>query len=133
MIRKELLEPQSIVIVGASNDTSKPGGKVLYNILHNHFQGKIYGVNPKETNVQGVPCFQDCHSLPATDLAIIAVAANHVEEAINILAYEKQCKAFILFSAGFSETGSAGKCLEQRCVKIINDVGGHWWVLIVLE
>ncbi len=124
MIRKELLEPQSIVIVGASNDTSKPGGKVLYNILQNHFQGKVYGVNPKETIVQGVTCFQDCHSLPAIDLAIIAIAANHVEEAINILAYEKQCKAFILFSAGFSEIGSAGKCLEQRCVKIINDVGG---------
>ena len=124
MIAKELLDPRSIVIVGASNDRSKPGGKVLYNILYNKFEGKIYGVNPKEKEVQGVPCFPDCDSLPEVELAIIAIAANHVEAALKVLAYEKKCKAFILFSAGFSETGSEGKSLEKRCVKIVNDAGG---------
>jgi acetate---CoA ligase (ADP-forming) len=124
MITKELLDPQSIVIVGASNDKSKPGGKVLYNILNNQFAGKLYGVNPKERQVQGIPCYPDCESLPEVDLAIIAVASNHVEASLKTLAYEKNCKAFILFSAGFSETGSEGKCLEKRCVQIVNEVGG---------
>jgi acetyltransferase len=58
------------------------------------------------------------------DLAIIAVAASHVEAALKTLAFEKNCKAFILFSAGFSETGEEGKALEQRCVQIVNEVGG---------
>jgi acetate---CoA ligase (ADP-forming) len=124
MIRKELLDPESIVIVGASNDTSKPGGKVLYNILKNKYAGKIYGVNPKEKQVQGIPCFPDCNCLPEVNLAIIAIAANNVEAVLKTLAYQKKCKAFILFSAGFSETGAEGKCLEKRCVKIVNDVGG---------
>src|SRR6476469_1812802 len=124
MITKELLDPRSIVIIGSSNDRSKPGGKVLYNILHNHFKGKIYGVNPKEKEVQGVPCFPNCDSSPDADLAIIAVAANFVESALRVLAYQKNCKAFILFSAGFSETGAEGKCLEKRCVQIVNDVRG---------
>jgi acetyltransferase len=124
MITKELLDPERIVIVGASNDTSKPGGKVLFNILKNNFAGKIFGVNPKEREVQGVPCFANCNLIPEVSLAIIAIPANQVEAVIRILAYEKKCKAFILFSAGFSETGAEGKCLEKRCVKIVNDVGG---------
>jgi acetate---CoA ligase (ADP-forming) len=124
MITKELLDPESIVIVGASNDTSKPGGKVLFNILKNNFAGKIFGVNPKEREVQGVPCFANCNLIPEVSLAIIAIPANQVEGVMEILAYQKKCKAFILFSAGFSETGAEGKCLEKRCVKIVNDVGG---------
>ena len=62
MITEQLLKPQSIAIVGASNDTSKPGGKVLFNILAHQFPGKIYGVNPKEEEVQGVSCFPDCEA-----------------------------------------------------------------------
>jgi acyl-CoA synthetase (NDP forming) len=124
MITEQLLKPQNIAIVGASNDTSKPGGKVLYNILAHHFPGKIYGVNPKEEEVQGISCFPDCKGLPEVDLAIIAVAAHYVEAALKTLAFQKNCKAFILFSAGFSETGEAGKTLEKRCVEIVNAVGG---------
>jgi acetyltransferase len=124
MIHPKLLNPDSIVIVGASNDTSKPGGKVLHNILAHHDTGKLYGVNPKEDMVQGVPCFKTCTSLPNVDLAIIAVAAPFVEEVIRELAYHKNCKGFILFSAGFSETGEEGEALENRCVAMVNEVGG---------
>lgn len=124
MIVEQLLNPNSIVIIGASNDISKPGGKVLHNILAHHYDGQLFGVNPKETLVQGVPCFADCSSLPNVDLAIIAIAAPFVEAVIRELTQHKNCKAFILFSAGFSETGAAGKALEQRCVDLVNEVDG---------
>lgn len=123
MISSQLLNPKSIAVVGASNDVSKPGGKVLYNLLAHGYKGQVYGVNLKETQVQGVACYPDCESLPDVDLAIIAVAAHHVESALETLAFQKNCKAFILFSAGFSETGEAGKALEQRCVQIANAAG----------
>jgi acetyltransferase len=48
MIHQKLLNPQSIVVVGASNDVQKPGGKVLKNLLESDFKGKVYAVNPKE-------------------------------------------------------------------------------------
>lgn len=118
MITPELLNPRSIVIVGASNDVSKPGGKVLKNILHNHFAGDLYVVNPKETAVQGVQSFSSVNELPQVDLAIIAIAASAVEKTMEILAAEKKCKGFIVFSAGFSETGEEGRLLEARCEKI---------------
>ena len=124
MITKELLDPKSIVIVGASNDVSKPGGKVLKNIIDHGFSGKLFAVNPKEKIVQGVECFSACENLPQVDLAIIAVSAQYVEANIRVLALQKGCKAFILFSAGFSEIGDEGIALEKRCVEIINSVGG---------
>ncbi len=124
MISNALLNPSSIVVVGGSNDCSKPGGKVLFNIIANKFSGELFAVNPKESNVQGVPCFSTCSELPKVDLAIIAVAAKYVEETIRVLAYEKNCKGFILFSAGFSETGAAGASLEKRCTEIVEEVGG---------
>lgn len=124
MIRKELLEPASIVVVGASEDTGKPGGKVLHNILSHGFKGNLYGVNPHAARVQGLPCYSDCKHLPQVDLAIIAVPARFVEEIITILATEKNCKAFIVFSAGFGETGEEGKALEQRCLRIVEKAGG---------
>ena len=124
MINRQLLDPASIVIVGASNDTSKPGGKVLHNIISNQFSGKTYAVNPKEKDVQGISCFSDCATLPNVDLAIIAIAADRVEAVMRVLAFQKNCKAFILFSAGFSEIGQEGKDLEDRCKKIADAVGG---------
>ncbi|HEY1115540.1 MAG TPA: acetate--CoA ligase family protein [Chitinophagaceae bacterium] len=124
MITEQLLNPSGIVVVGASNDTSKPGGKVLHNIITHHYSGLLYGVNPKETVVQGVPCYPDCAALPPVELAIIAVAAAYVEGVLKTLAFEKGCRAFILFSAGFSETAEEGKALEKRCVDIVEAVGG---------
>lgn len=124
MINEQLLNPRSIAIIGASNDRCKPGGKVLHNILSHGFTGALYPVNPNEEDVQGLPCFRTIDDLPETDLSIIAIAANKVEQAVTVLIKEKNCKAFIVFSAGFSEAGEEGKRLEQRCVKIVEAAGG---------
>lgn len=124
MISKAILNPRSIVVVGGSNDNTKPGGKVLYNLLLHKYQGELYAINPKETEIRGIPCYPTCNDLPNVELAIIAIAAKYVEETIRVLASEKGCKGFILFSAGFGETDEAGKELEQRIVKIVEANGG---------
>ncbi len=122
MISEAILNPRSIVVVGGSNDYSKPGGKVIYNLLLHKYQGQLYTVNPKEIEIRGIPCYTNCHALPKqVDLAIIAIAAKNVEDTVRILATEKGCKGFILFSAGFGETDNAGKELEERIVKIVNE------------
>jgi acetate---CoA ligase (ADP-forming) len=124
MISETLINPESIVVVGGSNDITKPGGKVLYNIIKHGYKGRLLTVNPKEASIQGVPCFSTCEDLPTVDLAIIVVASKYVEETISVLANQKNCKNFILFSAGFSETGTEGKALEQRCIQKVEQVGG---------
>jgi acetate---CoA ligase (ADP-forming) len=124
MIINTLLNPKSIAIIGASNDSSKPGGKVLSNILAHDFAGKLYAVNPREQKVQGISCYASCEALPDVDLSIIAVASHYVVSSLRVLTEQKKCKAFIIFSAGFSESGEEGKQLEKQCADIVRENGG---------
>lgn len=124
MVTKELIDPGSIVIVGGSNDIQKPGGKVLKNLIDGGFKGKLYVSNPKETEVLGILSFKNPADLPTVDLAIIAIAAKYIPETIELLAHQKNTRAFIILSAGFSEESKEGKVLEERIVRTINSVGG---------
>jgi acetate---CoA ligase (ADP-forming) len=124
MITKQLINPKSIVVVGGSNTTSKPGGKVLYNLKDGHFKGEIFVVNPKEPEVQGLKAFADVKDLPKVDLAILAIAAKYCIETIEVLVKQKETKAFIILSAGFSEENEEGARIEKQVVEIINSVNG---------
>jgi acetyltransferase len=124
MIVNELISPNSIVVVGGSNDVEKPGGKVIKNLLDTGFAGKLFVVNPKETEVQGIVCNQNVDQLGNVDLAIIAIASKFVLETVDILSKRKNTRAFIILSAGFSEMGEEGKKLEEKVVSVINDVNG---------
>lgn len=124
MINKQLIHPESIVVVGGSNEISKPGGKILKNIVDGSFPGKLYVVNPKDNDVQGVATFATVKDLPPCDLAVIAIAARFVPETVETLIKEKQTRAFIILSAGFSEESEEGRKLEQQVVEMINQVNG---------
>ena len=124
MINRQLLNPKNIVVVGGSNDIQKPGGKVLKNLIDGKFNGKLYVTNPKETSVQGINCYQKPEDLPQVDLAIIAIAAKYCSQVIKVLAEDKNTRAFIIISAGFSEMGEEGKKIEDEIVSIINSVNG---------
>jgi acetyltransferase len=124
MINKELLDPKSIVVVGGSNDVTKPGGKVLKNLMDGNYQGDLHVLNIKETEVQGIKSYQSPEDLPDTDLAIIAIAAKYTLEIVQFLSEKKNTKAFIILSAGFSEVDEEGKVLEQKIVDQINKAGG---------
>ncbi len=123
IITKELLSPNSIAVIGASNDVEKPGGKVLKNIIDGKYDGSLYVLNPKESEIQGIKCYNSPADLPQTELAIMAIAAKHIPNTMRILTKEKGTKAFIILSAGFSELGEEGKKLEQEIVDIANEAG----------
>ena len=124
MLTKELIDPKSIVVIGASNALNKPGGKVLFNLKDGNYKGDLFVVNPKEKEIQGIPSFNSVKDLPSTDLAIIAIAAKFCLESVEILASEKNTKGFIILSAGFSEENEEGKKLEQEITKVITAHGG---------
>lgn len=114
MINRELLEPQSIVVVGGSNNTHKPGGALVRNLLQGGYKGTLRIVNPKEDKVQGVKVFHDVKELPPTELAVLVIPAKLCPDTVELLASEKGVKAFIIISAGFGEETMAGAALEQR-------------------
>ncbi|MCK5774692.1 MAG: acetate--CoA ligase family protein [Bacteroidales bacterium] len=124
MIVQELINPQSIVVIGGSNDIHKPGGKIVKNLVDGNFKGKLYISNPKEDEIQGIKSYKDLKDLPDTDLAIIAIAAKYTLPTIEFLTENKKTKGFIIISAGFSEENEEGAILEQKIVDQINKFGG---------
>ena len=114
MINQQLLHPESIVVIGGSNNVHKPGGAVVRNLMNGGYEGTLRVVNPKEDEVQGIKAFHDVKELPPTDLAILVVAARFCPDYVDFLASEKNVRAFIIISAGFSEETQEGAALEQR-------------------
>jgi len=123
MINNELMNPQSIVIVGGSNSIFKPGGKALKNIIDKGYKGELFVINPKEDVVQGIKSFRTAEELEKADMAIIGVPAPFVAGSVRTLAEKCGVKAFIIMSAGFSEVGGEGLKAEQEIINICNENG----------
>ena len=120
MITSQLIHPQSIVVVGASPNTNKPGGAVLKNLINGGYLGRLIAVNPKHQTVQEVECFPDIKDIPLTDLAILAIPAPACSAAVKLLAKEKNTRAFIILSAGFGEETKQGEIWEKEIVETAN-------------
>ncbi len=114
MINEQLLHPESIVVIGGSNDTHKPGGAIVRNIINGGYKGTLRIVNPKEDEVQGIKVFHDAKEIPPTDLAILVVAAKWCPDYVEFLAAEKNVRAFIIISAALAQETKAAAALEKK-------------------
>ena len=123
MITQELISPKSIVVVGGSDDASKPGGNALKNLIDTKYRGQLYVVNPKTENVQGQQTFKSVADLPQVDCAILAIPASMCPATVETLCRDKGCRAVIIFSAGFHEEGPKGAELERQIVDTVNKYG----------
>jgi len=111
-----LVFPRSIVIVGASDDPSKIGGRSLGYLLRDGFAGRLFAVNPKYREIRGVPCFPDIAALPeAPDAALVAVAAEKTVDAVTDLG-RIGVRAAVVLAGGFREVGPEGAALERELV-----------------
>jgi acyl-CoA synthetase (NDP forming) len=103
---RRLLTPSSVVVVGASRDLSKVGGRTLNFLTLHDFPGKVFAVNPRGEAIGSVPTFRSIQELPEpVDLACIAVPAEACEAVI------KECgargiRSAIIFTSGFAEAGN---------------------------
>lgn len=123
MINRQLLHPESIVVVGGSNNVHKPGGALVRNLISGGYKGTLRIINPKEDEVQGIKVFHDAGELPPTDLAVLVIPAKMCPESVETLARDKGVRAFIIISAGFGEETKEGAELEQRIVDTCDKYG----------
>jgi len=111
---KYLFEPRTVAIIGASQNPSKIGFKIIENIKSSGYPGIVLPVNPKGGNILGYNVYQDITLLPdEIDLAVIAVPANRVFESVKSCAL-KSTKFLSIISSGFSEIGNIEE--EKRIV-----------------
>lgn len=113
----KVLNPSSVVLVGASADPRKLGGAILANLRTSGT--RLYLVNPKFGQIGADPCYPTMLAIPdAVDLAVVAVPAGAVPEVIE-QCVAKGIEAIVVISGGLGETGQAGKDTERRLREII--------------
>jgi acetate---CoA ligase (ADP-forming) len=112
MSLRQLLEPASVAIIGASNDATRIGGRTLSYLIKGGYGGLIVPVNPNRDNVQGLAAYPSIDAAPEVETAIIALPAAAATEEVRACA-ARGIQACIVFSAGFAETGPQGAALEQ--------------------
>ncbi len=116
---EKLFHPNSVAIVGASEEEGKIGNIVSKNLLELGYQGKIFFVNQKHSELFGQACYKNLADIPEdVDLAVIAVPAKFVNEIVEGGA--GKIKNYVIISAGFSEIGGEGKKREEE-LKAIAD------------
>ena len=114
--------PQSIAVVGVSNDPSKLGAVVFNNLIDAGYEGNLYAINPKcaGTQLYGKDCYASVRDLPeAIDLVVVVVPAKFTMPVIDD-AIANKAKNISIITAGFGEVGNheledtiAQKCAEN--------------------
>ena len=113
-----IFKPKSIAVIGASNDFSKWGGRVLSQALDSDFRGRIYAVNPRGGEIQDLKAYKDVRDIPdEVEMAIFTVPAATMP-AVMKSCVEKGVKGGYMISAGFAETGEEGRKLEEETIRI---------------
>ena len=118
-----LLRPASVAVIGASNDPTRIGGRPIRYLRAAGFAGRVYPVNPRHAEVQGLPAFPRIEDVPeAVDLAIVAVPAPSVVDTVQACA-ARGVQVVVIYSAGFAEMGADGRRLQQRLREIATETG----------
>lgn len=120
---ERLFHPRGIAIIGASADLTRIGGHPLKALQKAGYKGGIYPVNPRYTEIVGLPCFATCAAIKAPcDVAIVAVPAGLVAQAIRDCGAAGISFAIVL-TAGFRESGEAGARLEAELKAVAAEAG----------
>ena len=119
----KIFNPRSVAIVGASDEEGTVGYALMKNFTEHGFEGKVYAVNIRKTEILGLKAYQTVEQIPEpVDLAVIATPAKTVPDIVE------QCgkagiKGIIIISAGFKEIGPEGKALEDQIQEIKKKYG----------
>lgn len=135
-----LFYPQTVAVLGASQNHKKLGNIQVKALLDGKFSGKIFPINPNSSEIAGLTCYPSIVDVPEpVDLAIFCVGAKQVKESLEDCA-KKKVKAAIIFASGFSEIGEEGarqqeliaeiarkngiRLIGPNCVGLVNTING---------
>jgi acetyl coenzyme A synthetase (ADP forming)-like protein len=120
---RAFFEPKVVAVVGAGRARGKIGAEILYNLKSCGFRGQIFAVNPSARKIQQVPSSPRLTAVPAEiDLAIVCVPAAAVSAVVDD-AIAKKVKAVVVITAGFAETGAAGRAVERELLARVRRAG----------
>jgi acetyltransferase len=115
-----LFSPDSVAIIGATNDAAKIGNRIISNLLEHGYEGKLFPVNPKGGSILDRPVLESVEDIPhGVDLAFLAVPLKAVAPALQAC-ISKGVKHVVALTAGFKETGGDGERFEREMADLIH-------------
>jgi len=104
-----LFRPNSVAVIGASNEPGHVGRVVMENLLAGKFLGPVMPLSPTEDTVLGVDAYKSVDTLPLTpDLAILCVPPQEAAEYIQKLG-RRGVKAAVALCPGYARLAPGDK------------------------
>ncbi len=121
---KQLMNPSSIAIFGASNNPMKMGTIQLANILETGYEGEVYPIHRSEETVMGVPAYKSISEVgKPVDLAQLVLPTEVVPEILEECGRAGIRRAIII-SGGFKEVpGGEGVARERHLEEVAGRYG----------
>lgn len=114
----QLLRPRSVAVIGASRRPDHPGQRVVRNLLRAGFTGSIHPVNPHCDNLLGLPCYATIDEVAPVDLAVVALPAAQVLDAVRECA-RSGVRGVVLLA----EPGPDGHRLQEEVLAVTREAG----------
>ena len=120
---ERLFKPRSIAAVGVSEDPVRPASQTVHTLLRNGYAGRIYPVNPKYPEFEGMKCYPSVSAIDGeVDVVVIGVPAR------GVIAVIEDCVAkgvpyAVVLSGGFRESGPEGVARQARMLEIARASG----------
>ena len=116
-----IMKPEAVAVIGASSEEGKIGNSVMKNLINGGYQGEIYPIHPKATEIMGRKAYASVQDVPGViDVAVFAIPAKLVAQAL-IEVGEKKIPGAVLIPSGFAETGNVDG--QQEIVDIGHQYG----------
>ncbi|MCS7142194.1 MAG: CoA-binding protein [Aigarchaeota archaeon] len=120
---KSVIYPRSIAVIGASGTPGKIGYQILKNAIDQGYKGKIFPINPSESEIMGLKAHANVNDVPEEiDLACIIVPNNVVPQVVEECG-KKGVKGVIIYAGGFAEIGEKGAELQRKIVEAASKYG----------
>lgn len=114
----QILNAKSVAIVGASKTETKRGFQAIRTLLDEKYEGIIYPVNPKESSVLGLKCYDKVSSIEGpVDVVLITTPAKTIPAVLDDCG-KKGVAGAVIIAGGFREIGNEGRQLENEVLKV---------------
>jgi acyl-CoA synthetase (NDP forming) len=119
----KMFNPKSVAFIGASAQLGKWGNMLMTNVLAGGYEGDVYLVNPKASEIAGRKVYKTIRDISGpVDLAVVTVPALQALALIPELK-AKGIRYMLLISSGFGEVGPEGRELEKTLVRSAAEAG----------
>ena len=122
-MKDNILFPNSIAIVGVSQERSKIGSVIYHNVIDGGYTGKVYPVNPKYKDIEGKTCYPDILSIGGSlDMVCIVIPSQFVDDIVDDC-IKKKVSTVVIISSGFKEVNPDGRDLEEKIATKLKKAG----------